>query len=193
MPAPHVLEKTSSGERVWDIWSVLNRNRVIFLGEDINDYSANIVIAQLLQLEMENKEEPIQIFINSRGGVCSSGLAIIDVMRFIKNPIYTICIGQAASMAAVILACGETGKRLCLPHANVMIHQASGGAEGTTADIRIAAKHIEKTNDILAGIIADQTGKKKEVVLKDIDRDYYMSAEEAKEYGIIDEVISRRK
>jgi ATP-dependent Clp protease, protease subunit len=193
MTAPYVVEKTGTGERVLDLWSVLNKNRVVYLGDDVNDHTANIIVAQLLYLETESREDPISIYISSRGGSVSAGLSIYDTIKYIESPVHCICLGNASSMAAVILAAGTRGRRYCLPHSTVMIHQVSSGTEGTAADIRVAAKHIERTNNIIADILAEETGKDRNVILEDIDRDYWMTAEEAVEYGIVDKILRRRK
>jgi ATP-dependent Clp protease protease subunit len=189
--APYVLEKTASGERVWDIWSILNRNRVVFLGDEVSSYSANLIIAQLLYLESES-DEPIQFLINSPGGDCTAGLAILDTMHYIHSKVSTMCLGMAASMAAILLAAGEKGMRFSLPHSTIMIHQVKSGMDGTLADIRIAAKHVERTNDIIADILAEDTGHSRDEILLDIDRDNWMNPSQAKEYGIIDDITFRK-
>jgi ATP-dependent Clp protease protease subunit len=188
---PTVLEKTPQGERAYDIYSRLLKERIIFLGGQINDDVANLMIAQLIFLEHEDAKKDIKFYINSPGGVVTAGLAIYDTMQFIKPDVATICIGMAASMGAVLLAGGTAGKRMALPNAEVMIHQVLGGAEGQASDIEISAKHILKMKDTLNTILAKHTGQKKEKVEKDTDRDYYMSAEEAKDYGILDQVIKK--
>ncbi len=188
---PTVIEKEGQVERAYDIYSRLLKDRIIFLGEAIDDHTANIIIAQLLFLEAENNDKDIKFYINSPGGSVSAGLAIYDTMQYIKSPVSTICIGMAASMASVLLAAGEPGKRFALPNSEVMIHQVMGGTEGQASDIKIHANHILKTKDRLNKIIATHTGKKPEVVEKDSDRDYYMSADEAKAYGIIDKIIKK--
>ena len=187
---PYVIERSSRGERSYDIFSRLLMDRIIFMGTAINDDVANIVIAQLLFLESDNPEKDIYLYINSPGGVVTAGLAIYDTMQYIKSPVHTICIGMAASMGAVLLAAGEKGKRSALPNARVMLHQPSGGSQGTAADIEIAAREILGLRERLNGILAHHTGQTTERVEADLDRDRYMSAQESQEYGIIDEVIS---
>ncbi len=177
------------GERAFDIYSRLLKERIIFLGTPIDDTVANIVIAQLLFLQAEDPKKDIHLYINSPGGSVSAGLAIYDTMNFVKPDVSTICIGLAASMGAFILSSGTKGKRFALPNAEVMIHQVLGGAQGQASDIKIAAEHILKTKDRLNDILAANTGKSKTQVEKDSDRDYYMSADEAKKYGIIDKII----
>jgi ATP-dependent Clp protease, protease subunit len=186
---PYVIERSSRGERSYDIFSRLLMDRIIFMGTAINDDVANIVIAQLLFLESDNPEKDIHLYINSPGGVVTSGMAIYDTMQYIKSPVRTICIGMAASMGAILLAAGEHGKRSILPNARVMLHQPSGGSQGTAADIEIAAREILGLRERLNGILAHHTGQTTAQVEADLDRDRYMSAEEAKAYGIIDEVI----
>lgn len=188
---PTVIEKEGQIERAYDIYSRLLKDRIIFLGEPITDHTANIVIAQLLFLDAENSGQDIKFYINSPGGSVSAGLAIYDTMQYIKSPVSTICIGMAASMASVLLAAGEPGKRLALPNSEVMIHQVMGGAEGQASDVKIHAEHILKTKDKMNKILASHTGQKIATVEKDSDRDYYMSAEEAKNYGIIDKIIKK--
>ena len=185
---PTVIEKEGQVERAYDIYSRLLKDRIIFLGEQIDDRTANIIIAQLLFLDAENNQD-IKFYINSPGGSVSAGLAIYDTMQYIKSDVSTICVGMAASMASVLLAAGKKGKRLALPNSEIMIHQVMGGAEGQASDIKIMAEHIIKTKNKLNQIIAKHTGKKSEIVEKDSDRDNYMSAEEAKKYGLIDKVI----
>ncbi len=186
---PTVIEKTSMGERAFDIYSRLLKERIIFLGSPIDDDSANIVIAQLLFLESEDPKKDIKLYIHSPGGSVSAAMAIYDTMNHIKPDVSTICIGIAASAAAVILSSGTKGKRFALPNSEVMIHQVMGGAEGQASDIAITAKHILRTKENLNKILAKNTGKSVEQVEKDSDRDYYMTAEEAKKYGLIDEVM----
>jgi ATP-dependent Clp protease protease subunit len=186
---PTVLEKTNYGERAYDIYSRLLKDRVIFLGSPINDVVANTVIAQLLFLDNENKDQDIKLYINSPGGSVSAGLAIYDTMQYIKPDVSTICIGMAASMGAVILSGGAKGKRLSLPNSEVMIHQVMGGMEGQAADIKIHAEHILKVKDKLDKILVKHTGKTLSQIEKDTDRDNYMSASDAIEYGIIDKVV----
>lgn len=189
---PYVIEQTSRGERSYDIYSRLLKDRIIFLGEEVNDVSASIIVAQLLFLEAEDPEKDIHLYINSPGGSVTAGLAIYDTMQYIKCDIETICIGMAASMGAFLLSGGTKGKRMALPNAEIMIHQPSGGAQGQATEIQIAAEHILKTKEKLNKILADNTGKPLEVIKEDTERDNFMSAEEAKEYGLIDEVIKRR-
>jgi len=188
---PTVIEKEGQVERAYDIYSRLLKDRIIFLGEAIDDHVANIVIAQMLFLAAEDKEKDIKFYINSPGGSVSAGLAIYDTMQYIKCPVSTICIGMAASMASVLLAAGETGKRLALPNSEIMIHQVMGGAEGQASDIKIRAEHILKIKDKLNRVLAKHTGKKINEIEKDSDRDNFMSAEEAKKYGLIDKIISK--
>jgi ATP-dependent Clp protease protease subunit len=188
---PTVIEKEGQIERAYDIYSRLLKDRIIFLGEQIDDHTANIVIAQLLFLDAENSDKDIKFYINSPGGSVSAGLAIYDTMQYIKSPVSTICIGMAASMASVLLAAGEPGKRFALPNSEVMIHQVMGGTEGQASDIKIQATHILKTKDRLNKIIASHTGQKFATVEADSDRDFYMSADEAKVYGIIDKIIKK--
>jgi len=188
---PTVLEKTPQGERAYDLYSRLLKERIIFLGGAVNDEVANLIIAQMIFLENQDDKKDIKFYINSPGGVVTAGLAIYDTMQFIKPDVSTICLGMAASMGAVLLAGGAAGKRLALLNAEVMIHQVLGGAEGQASDIEISAKHILKIKDRLNSILAEHTGQKKEKVEKDTDRDYYMSAEEAKDYGLIDQVIKK--
>jgi ATP-dependent Clp protease, protease subunit len=186
---PTVVEQTHRGERGWDIFSRLLKDRIIFLGTQINDQVANTIIAQLLYLESEDSEKEISIYINSPGGVITSGLAIYDTMQYIRAPVSTICLGQAASMGAFLLSSGTTGKRYALPNARIMVHQPLGGAQGQASDIQIQAQEIQRLKDKLNAILADQTGQSLEKISLDTDRDRYMTAEEAKEYGLIDEVM----
>ena len=190
---PMVVEQTNRGERSYDIYSRLLKDRIIFLTGEINDQMADLVVAQLLFLESEDPDKDIQIYINSPGGSVSAGFAIYDTMQYIKPHVSTICVGLAASMGAFLLLAGEKGKRYALPNANIMIHQPLGGAQGQAADIQIHAEKILKTRDQLNKIIAERTGQTLKKVKKDTDRDYYMSAEEAKAYGIIDDVIEKRQ
>ena len=185
---PTVIEKSSFGERAYDIYSRLLKERIIFLGGGIDDNVANIVIAQLLFLESEDPKKDIHLYINSPGGSVSAGLAILDTMNYVKPDVSTVCVGMAASAAAVILSAGKKGKRFVLPNSEVMIHQPWGGAEGQATDIEITAKHIIKTRENLYKILAKNTGQSLEKIQKDAERDYFMSAEEAKKYGIIDEI-----
>ena len=193
MLIPTVIEKSQNGERAYDIYSRLLNDRIIFLGEVIDDHLANLVVAQMLHLEQQDPKKDIILYVNSPGGSVSAGLAIVDTMNHIKPDVSTICIGHAASMGAVILSCGAPGKRFCLPHGEVMIHQVMGGAEGQASDIEIVAKHIIKTKHVLIDIFADTTKQKKDKIERDMDRDYWMTAKEAKEYGIVDEVIVPKK
>jgi ATP-dependent Clp protease protease subunit len=193
MLIPTVIEKSSFGERAYDIYSRLLKENIVFLGGPIDDETANLVIAQLLFLQSEDPKKEIQMFINSGGGSVTAGMAIIDTMQYIKNPISTVCVGIAASMAAVILSCGHKGKRLALPNAEVMIHQPHGGAEGQAVDIEISARRIVKMRSILSKILAKNSGQSLAKVEKDVDRDFFMDAEEAKKYGIIDEVLPAKK
>ncbi len=186
---PTIIEKTPMGERAYDIYSRLLKERIIFLGGAINDDVANIIIAQLLFLESEDQKKDISLYVNSPGGVVTSGLAIIDVMNHIKPNVSTVCIGLAASMGAVILSAGEKGKRFALPNAEIMIHQPSGGAEGQATDIEISAKRIIKNREVLNKMLAKNTGQPLTRVEKDADRDFFMDAEEGKKYGIIDKIL----
>jgi ATP-dependent Clp protease, protease subunit len=190
---PMVIEQTNRGERSFDIYSRLLKERIIFLGTPINDEIANVVMAQLLHLEGEDPEKDINIYINSPGGSVTSALAIFDTMEFIKPDVSTICMGQAASAAAVLLAAGSKGKRFALPHSRILIHQPHGGAEGQSVDIEIQAREIMRIRNLLDQILADKTGQPMEKITADTDRDFIMTAEEAKEYGLIDEVIQARK
>ena len=189
---PIVIEQDHRGERSYDIWSRLLKDRLIFIGGAINEHVANSVVAQLLFLESQDPKADITMMINSPGGVVDDGLAILDAMNYVKPDVATICYGKAASMGAVLLAAGTKGKRSALPHSRVMIHQPLGGARGQASDIQIQAQEILKLKEILAGILAEASGKKVEQIHEDSDRDYYMSADEAAEYGLIDKVISRR-
>lgn len=189
---PMVVEQTSRGERGMDIYSRLLRERIVFLGFPVDDHIASLVIAQLLFLESEDPDKDIMLYINSPGGSVSAGLAIYDTMQYVKPKIATICIGMAASMAATLLAGGETGKRTALPHSKIMIHQPLGGTQGQTTDIEIYTKEMLRTRDTLYNILANHTGKSYEQVKKDSDRDNFMSPEEAKDYGIIDNILIKR-
>ncbi|MCS7233901.1 MAG: ATP-dependent Clp endopeptidase proteolytic subunit ClpP [Synergistetes bacterium] len=193
MLIPVVIEQTHRGERAYDIYSRLLKDRIIFIGEPIDDNVANIVVAQLLFLEAEDPKKDIYVYINSPGGLVTAGLAIYDTMQYIKADICTICIGQAASMAAVLLAAGTKGKRYALPHARIMLHQPLGGAQGQATDINIQAKEIMRLRALINEILVKHTGQSLERIERDTDRDFYMTSEDAKEYGIIDEVITRRK
>lgn len=188
---PTVIEKSTYGERAYDIYSRLLKDRIVFLGEPINDHVANIVIAQLLFLDAENKEKDIKFYINTPGGSVTAGLAIYDTMQYIKADVSTICVGIAASMGAVLLAAGAKGKRFALPNSEVMIHQVMGGAEGQATDIKIMAEHILKTKEKLNQILAKHTGQKITNIEKDTDRDYFMNPEEARKYGLIDKIIAK--
>ncbi|MCR4318185.1 MAG: ATP-dependent Clp protease proteolytic subunit [Planctomycetes bacterium] len=190
---PTVIEKTGKGERAWDIYSRLLEDRIIFIGSEIVDAVANVVIAQLLYLQKVNKSQDIHIYINSPGGSISSGLAIYDTMQFVQPPIATYCIGQAASMGALLLAGGTKGKRFALPHSRVMIHQPWGGTRGTAIDITIQAEEIAYQKKALNALLSAHTGQTVERIEKDSDRDNYMSPEEAKEYGLVDEVFESMK
>ena len=189
---PYVIESTSRGERSYDIYSRLLKDRIIFLGEEVTDVSASLVVAQLLFLESEDPGKDISLYINSPGGSVTAGMAIYDTMQYIKCDVSTICIGMAASMGAFLLASGAKGKRLALPNAEVMIHQPSGGARGQATEIQIVAENILRTKKKLNEILAANTGKPYDVVARDTERDYYMTAQEAMDYGIIDRVITSR-
>ncbi len=186
---PTVIEKTNSGERAFDIYSRLLKDRIVFLGEPVTDHLANIIIAQLLFLESEDPKKDIQLYINSPGGSVTAGFAIYDTMQYIKPDVSTICVGMAASMGAFLLSCGATGKRYALPNAEIMIHQVMGGAEGQASDIKIRAERILKIRDRLNQILAKNTKQPMKKIEQDTDRDYYMSSEEALEYGIIDKIF----
>jgi len=192
MLVPMVIEQTGRGERAYDIYSRLLKDRIIFIGEAIDDHLANLVVAQMLFLESEDPEKDIHVYINSPGGVITSGLAIYDTMQYVKCPVATICVGQAASMAAVLLAGGSHGKRVALPSARIMLHQPLGGAQGQAADIQIHAREIMRLKERLHDILTRHTGQPRERIEKDTDRDFFMSAEEAVEYGIVDKVIEKR-
>ena len=189
---PYVIEQTGRGERSYDIYSRLLKDRIVFLGDGIDDHVANLVVAQLLFLESEDPDKDISLYINSPGGVISSGMAIYDTMQYVKCPVSTICVGQAASMAAVLLAAGAPGKRFALPYARIMIHQPSGGSKGQAVDIEIQAKEILRLKDILNRILVQHTNQPLKRVAADTDRDFFMSAEEAVRYGMVDRVIDRR-
>ena len=189
---PYVIEQTSRGERSYDIYSRLLKDRIIFLDGEVNDASASVIVAQLLFLEAEDPGKDINLYINSPGGSVTAGLAIYDTMQYIKGDVSTICIGMAASMGSFLLSGGKKGKRLALPNAEIMIHQPSGGAQGQASEIQIAAEHILKTRRKLNEILAANTGQTLETIARDTDRDNFMSAEEAKAYGLIDEVITSR-
>lgn len=189
---PYVIEQTPRGERSYDIYSRLLNDRIIFLGEEINSVSANLVVAQLLHLESQDAEKDISLYINSPGGEVYSGLAILDTMNFIKPQVSTICVGMAASMAAVLLSAGAKGKRFCLPHSKVMIHQPSGGAQGQQTEIEIVAEEIKKTRRELNQILSDASGQPIEKVQADTERDNYLTASEALDYGLIDRIVTSR-
>lgn len=189
---PYVIEQTPRGERSYDIYSRLLNDRIIFLGEEINSVSANLVVAQLLHLESQDAEKDISLYINSPGGEVYSGLAILDTMNFIKPQVSTICVGMAASMAAVLLSAGAKGKRFCLPHSKVMIHQPSGGAQGQQTEIEIVAEEIKKTRRELNKILSDASGQPIEKVQADTERDNYLTAAEALDYGLIDRIVTTR-
>ena len=190
---PYVIEQTSRGEKSYDIYSRLLKDRIIFLGEEVTDVSANIVVAQLLFLEAEDPGKDIQLYINSPGGSVTAGMAIYDTMNYIKSDVSTICIGMAASMGAFLLSGGTKGKRFALPNAEIMIHQPSGGSRGMASDMKIVADQILKTKQKLNEILAKNTGKPIDVIERDTDRDNYMTAQEALEYGLIDSIIENRK
>ena len=189
---PMVVEQTPRGERAFDIYSRLLKERVVFVVGPIDDHMANLIVAQLLFLESENPDKDIHLYINSPGGVITSGLSILDTMRFIKPDVATMCLGQAASMGAVLLAAGAKGKRYLLPHSRVMIHQPHGGAQGQATDIEIQAREILYMREKLNQILAEATGKPLDKIAKDVERDFFMNAEQAKEYGLIDEVLTER-
>ena len=188
---PYVIEQTSRGERSYDIYSRLLKERIIFLGEEVNDVSASVIVAQLLFLEADDPDKDIQLYINSPGGSVTAGMAIYDTMQYIKCDVSTVCIGMAASMGAFLLAGGKKGKRFALPNAEIMIHQPSGGAQGQATEIQIAAEHILRTKQKLNEILAANTRQSLETIKADTERDNFMSADEAKAYGLIDEVIAK--
>lgn len=188
---PRITETTHRGEREWDIYSRLLKDRIVFVGTEIDDFVANAVIAQFLFLESEDPDKDVQMYINSPGGVVTAGLAIVDTMNYVRCPVATMCIGQASSMGAVLLAVGEKNNRFALPHARIMIHQPLGGARGQATDIEIQAREIKKVKDTLIDMLSDATGQDRERLASDIERDFYLSAIEAKEYGIIDDVLSK--
>lgn len=189
---PMVIEQTNRGERSFDIYSRLLQERIIFLGNEIEDNIANVVMAQMLHLDAEDPEKDIQLYINSPGGAITSALAIYDTMQFIKSPVSSICIGQAASAAAVLLLAGEKGKRFALPNSRVLLHQPSGGVQGTSMDVEIQTREMVRLRKVLNEIIAKHTGQDIKKIAKDTERDFILSAEEAKEYGIVDEVILKK-
>lgn len=189
---PIVIEQSSRGERAFDIYSRLLRDRIVFLGTAITDDVANVIIAQMLFLESEDPDKDIHFYVNSPGGLVTAGLAIYDTMQYIKPKVSTLCMGQAASMAAILLAAGDKGKRFALPHARIMLHQPMGGFQGQATDVDIQAKEILRLREELNRILMDHTGRELEQIKRDTDRDFFMSGEQAKEYGLIDEVISDR-
>jgi len=189
---PMVIEQTGRGERSYDIYSRLLKDRIVFIGQEIDDHVANIVIAQLLFLESEDPDKDIYLYINSPGGIVTAGLAIYDTIQYVKCPVSTICVGQASSMAAVLLAAGEKGKRIALPNARIMIHQPLGGAQGQATEIEIQAKEILRVRETINGILAKHSGQTLEKIALDTDRDFFMSAIEASTYGIIDRIIEKR-
>ena len=186
---PMVVEKAGSGERAYDIYSRLLKDRIVFVGGEIDDDSANAVVAQLLFLQAQDPEKEVSMYINSPGGSVTAGLAILDTMKMVKCPVATYCVGQAASMGAILLASGAVGRRFALPHARIMVHQPWGGAQGKASDIEITAREILRLKDVLNGILAEATGKAPETVVQDTDRDHFMSAEEAKAWGIVDNIL----
>lgn len=190
---PMVIEQSSRGERAYDIYSRLLRDRIIFIDSEIVDVTANLIMAQLLFLEGEDPDRDIFLYINSPGGIITSGLAIYDTMQYVKPDVSTICIGQAASMAAVLLAAGAKGKRYVLPNARLMLHQPLGGAQGQATDIEIATKEIVRTRELIEDILVNHTGQDRERIHQDVDRDFYMSAREGVEYGLVDEVLVRHR
>lgn len=189
---PTVIEQTHRGERGWDIYSRLLKDRIIFLGGTVTDEIANTIIAQILFLESEDPDRDINLYVNSPGGIVTAGLAIYDTMQYVRCDVATICMGQAASMGALLLACGQAGKRYSLPHARIMVHQPLGGFSGQASDIDIQAREILRTRERLNGILAKHTGRDLDQVSKDTDRDFYMTAQDAKEYGLVDEVLLRK-
>ena len=186
---PMVVEKTGSGERAYDIYSRLLKDRIVFVGGEIDDDSANAVVAQLLFLQAQDPEKEVSMYINSPGGSVTAGLAILDTMKMVKCPVATYCVGQAASMGAILLASGAKGRRFALPHARIMVHQPWGGAQGKASDIEITAREILRLKDVLNGILAEAAGKTPDAVVQDTDRDHFMSADEAKAWGIVDNVL----
>src|SRR3712207_3454729 len=190
---PMVVEQTSRGERAFDIYSRLLKDSIIFIGTPIDDQIANLIVAQLLFLEAEDPERDINLYINSPGGSITAGMAIYDTMQFIKNDVTTICVGQCASMGALLLTAGTKGKRFSLPHSRILIHQPSGGAQGQATDIRIMAEEILRMRELTSRILAKHTGQPYEIIENDVERDRIMSAQQAKEYGLIDEVIAHRE
>lgn len=193
MLVPYVVDQTSSGERSYDIYSRLLEDRIVFISGEIDDATANTVVAELIYLEAKNPDKDICVYINSPGGSVTAGMAIYDTMKYVKCDVSTICVGLAASMGAFLLAAGAKGKRFCLPNSEVMIHQPLGGAQGQASDIEITAKHIINTKKKMIDMLSENTGQDREKVAKDVDRDYYMSADEAVAYGLVDKVIKRVK
>ncbi|MDB4928423.1 MAG: ATP-dependent Clp protease proteolytic subunit [Myxococcaceae bacterium] len=193
IPYPQVIETTHRGERSWDIFSRLLKDRIVFLGTEVNDDVANIIIAQLLYLESEDPDKEIMLYINSPGGVITSGLAIYDTMQYIRCPVSTLCLGMAASMASVLLCAGTKGRRLALPNSRILLHQPLGGARGQATDIEIHAKEILYLRQKLTDIYVKHTGQESEKIRRDTERDFYLSAEDSKTYGLIDEVVTGRK
>ena len=193
VPIPFVIEKTGRGEREYDLFSRLLKDRIIFIGSDIDDQLANVVVGQFLFLRMENKEQDINLYINTAGGAVTAGLAIYDTMQFVECDVATFCVGQASSMGALLLCAGTKGKRHCLPNARIMIHQPLGGVFGVATDITIHANELLYVKKKLNGILAEHTGQSLEKIEKDVDRDFFMNPDEAKKYGIIDEVLSSMK
>jgi ATP-dependent Clp protease protease subunit len=193
LPLPHVYEQTHRGERALDVWSRLLLDRIVFLGTEITSEVANAIIAQLLFLESEDPEKTVHLYINTPGGDVAAGLAVYDTMHYINAPVATLCAGRAMSMGAVLLAAGEPGQRAALPHASILIHQPLGGARGQASDIEIHAREIVRLRSVLNGILVKHTGQDEERVRVDSDRDYYLTAEEALEYGIIDRIVERRE
>jgi len=190
---PHVVETTHRGERTWDIFSRLLKDRIVFLGSAVDDDVANIIIAQFLFLESEDPDKDIQLYVNSPGGVVTAGLAIYDTMQYVRCAVSTICVGQAASMGAVLLGAGAKGRRYALPHSRIMIHQPLGGARGQATDIEIQAREIRHVKDVITDILQRATGKNREDIARDIERDFYMGGAQAKEYGLIDEIFEPKK
>ncbi len=190
---PHVVETTHRGERTWDIFSRLLKDRIVFLGSSVDDDVANIIIAQFLFLESEDPDKDIQLYINSPGGVVTAGLAIYDTMQYVRCSVSTICVGQAASMGALLLGAGLKGRRYALPQSRIMIHQPHGGARGNASDIEIQAREIRHIKDVCIDILVGATGRSREEITRDIDRDFFMGAEQAREYGLIDEVFAPKK
>jgi ATP-dependent Clp protease protease subunit len=190
---PIVVEQTNRGERSYDIYSRLLKDRIIFMGDEVNDVTSSLVIAQLLFLEADDPDKDISFYINSPGGSVTAGLAIFDTMQYIKPDVSTICVGMAASMGAFLLAAGAKGKRFCLPNSEIMIHQPSGGAQGKASDVRIYAERLIRNRKRLNEILSEKTGQPIDKVERDVERDYFMSAEEAKEYGLVDEILVKRR